>query len=59
MQLDLFGRSTKRRRLETAMDMLSERFGAQVVRRAEDLAQPQRIDISVNLDFLDEEDDDE
>jgi DNA polymerase-4 len=54
-QLSLFEGSARRRRLETAMDALTQRFGAGVLRRADDMQRKPRI--GVNLDFLDEEGD--
>jgi DNA polymerase-4 len=54
-QLDLFNTSARRRKLETAVDALNARFGAGVLRRADDIASKPRI--GVNLDFLDEEED--
>ena len=55
-QLDLFGGSARRRRLEVAIDALSERFGTGVVRRANDM---RRARETPNLDFLDDQDDGE
>ena len=55
-QLDLFsGGGARKRKLETAVDALTKRFGAGVLRRADDIARKPKI--GVNLDFLDEEDD--
>lgn len=55
-QPDLFAASGgRRRKLETALDELTRRFGAGVLRRADDLHRRPRI--GVNLDFLDEDDD--
>jgi DNA polymerase-4 len=56
-QLGLFQEPPRRRKLEMAIDRLTERFGADIVRRAEDLtcAETQRIDAT--LDFLDDDDD--
>jgi hypothetical protein len=55
-QTDLFALGGERRRkLEVAMDTLSERFGAGVVRHAADLQE--RGHSSHNLDFLDDVDD--
>jgi DNA polymerase-4 len=39
VQLDLFGTPARQRRLEVAIDELAERFGADVVYRANDLTQ--------------------
>jgi DNA polymerase-4 len=52
IQLDLFGTSARQRRLEVAIDKLAERFGADIVHRANDPAKPVRL--ASNLDFLDE-----
>jgi DNA polymerase IV len=52
IQLDLFGTSARQRRLEVAIDELAERFGADIVHRASDVAKPLRL--GSNLDFLDE-----
>lgn len=52
-QLDLFS-DPHQRRLETAMDELNERYGADVLYRASDLDHPGTISSNgVNLDFLD------
>ena len=53
-QLDLFGSGVRRRRLETAIDELTERFGPNILRRADDLS---RVYEPPNLDFLSKEDD--
>ena len=53
-QLDLFGSGTRRRRLETAIDELTQRFGPNVLRRADDLSGARR---TPNLDFMQETDD--
>ncbi|GBF25905.1 DNA polymerase IV [bacterium MnTg02] len=55
VQLGLFQDRPKRRNLEEAIDRLAERFGNDVVRRAEDLCRPQAMQIDTNLDFLDED----
>jgi DNA polymerase-4 len=55
-QLDLASSSHERkRRLETTIDLLAERFGASVVRRAGDLSRDVGVGGSANLDFLDED----
>jgi DNA polymerase-4 len=55
-QADLFAADGERRRkLEVAVDALTRRFGAGVLRRADDVKR--RPKIGVNLDFLDEEED--
>lgn len=52
VQLDLFGTPAQQRRLEVAIDQLTERFGPDVVHRASDAAMPLRL--GSDLDFLDE-----
>jgi DNA polymerase-4 len=52
IQLDLFGTSARQRRLEVAIDRLAERFGPDIVHRANDATKPLRL--GSNLDFLDE-----
>ena len=53
-QLDLFtGGGARQRNLETAVDALTQRFGAGVLRRADDMKRKPKI--GVNLDFLDED----
>jgi DNA polymerase-4 len=54
-QLDLFNSGARNRKLETAVDALTKRFGAGVLRRADDIARKPKI--GVNLDFLDDEED--
>ena len=54
-QLDLFNSGARRRKLETAVDALTQRFGAGVLRRADDMKRKPKI--GVNLDFLDEDED--
>jgi len=56
-QLDLFGGGVRRRRLETAIDELTQRFGPNVLRRADDLNGAREIanmDLSNDADDLDE-----
>jgi len=53
-QLQLFGSSVRRRRLETAIDELTQRFGPNVLRRADDLSGARE---APNLDFMHEADD--
>ena len=53
-QLDLFGTGVRRRRLETAIDELTQRFGPNILRRADDLSRARE---TPNLDFIDEADD--
>jgi DNA polymerase-4 len=52
VQLDLFSTLARRRRLEVAIDELAERFGTDVVYRANDLTQPRGIGLAPTLDFL-------
>lgn len=54
VQLDLFGSGVRRRRLESAVDALTQRFGANAVARADDLGSRPRM--TPNLDFLDDAD---
>ncbi len=53
-QLDLFGSGVRRRRLETAIDELTQRFGPNILRRADDLSRARE---TPNLDFMHEADD--
>jgi DNA polymerase-4 len=53
-QLDLFGTGVRRRRLETAIDELTQRFGPNILRRADDLSRARE---TPNLDFIHEADD--
>jgi DNA polymerase-4 len=53
-QPDLFASGARRRKLEVAVDALSQRFGAGIVRHADDLSRRPRV--AANLDFLDEGD---
>ena len=53
-QLDLFSVLARQRRLEVAIDELIERFGTNVVHRANDLTKPSEMTLTPNLDFLDE-----
>jgi DNA polymerase-4 len=54
MAADLFGQFARRRRLEVAVDVLAERFGGDIVCRADDLV-PRRVSLSSTLDFLDDD----
>ena len=54
VQLDLFGTSARQRRLEVAIDELAERFGADIVYRANDLTQAASMRLAPTLDFLDD-----
>ncbi|MGD9866937.1 MAG: DNA polymerase IV, partial [Hyphomicrobiales bacterium] len=56
-QLDLFPGPARNRKLETAIDALTARFGRDVLRSGEDLARGRTARITPNLDFLDEDDD--
>jgi hypothetical protein len=51
VELDLFSTHARRRQLEAAIDELAERFGANVVHRANDLNKPRP---GPTLDFLDD-----
>lgn len=53
MQLDLFSASARRRQLEVAIDGLVERFGNNVLCRADDL-KSQGVRLAATLDFLDD-----
>jgi impB/mucB/samB family len=52
IQLDLFGAFARQRRLDVAIDRLVERFGPDVVYRANDVTKP--LSLGSNLDFLDD-----
>ncbi|MCH8239738.1 MAG: DNA polymerase IV [Proteobacteria bacterium] len=52
-QFDLFGSGSRWRKLETAIDELANRFGPNVLRRADELNRRRQ---SPNLDFLDDDD---
>jgi DNA polymerase-4 len=54
-QLDLFGGSARQRRLDAAIDDLSERYGANIVHRGNDLTKPSRPRLAATLDFLDDD----
>jgi DNA polymerase IV len=54
VQLDLFRTSARQRRLEVAIDELAERFGTDVVYRANDLTKPPGVRLAPPLDFLDD-----
>ena len=53
-QLDLFSSNAKRRRLESAIDALNERYSSPVVRRGTELADRRRDRLGATLDFLDD-----
>lgn len=52
VQLDLFSTLARRRKLEVAIDGLAERFGTNVVHRADDLNKPAGMRLAPTLDFL-------
>ena len=52
IQFDLFGTFARQHRLDVAIDKLAERFGPDVVYRANDLIKPPRL--GSDLDFLDD-----
>jgi hypothetical protein len=54
VQLDLFSTSARQRRLDVAIDELAERFGADVVYRANNLTEPPGVPMAPTLDFLDD-----
>ena len=54
VQPGLFSTSARQRRLEVAIDELAERFGADVVHRANDLTKPPGVRLAPTLDFLDD-----
>jgi DNA polymerase-4 len=53
-QAGLFNDLARRRRLEVAIDGLAERFGVNVVQRAEDLDKPAGMRLAPTLDYLDQ-----
>ena len=54
VQLDLFSTLARQRRLEVAIDELAERFGTNVVHRANDLTKPPGVHSAPTLDYLDD-----
>ncbi len=52
-QFDLFGSGGRRRKLEIAIDELADRFGPNILRRADELNRRRQ---TPNLDFLDDDD---
>jgi len=52
MQLDLFSAFARQRKLEQAIDGLAERFGTNVVCRADDLHESPELRLAPTLDFL-------
>lgn len=57
-QLALLGGDDRQRRLETTLDRIAERFGDDVVHRADDLRQPPEPRLASDIDFLDQPDPD-
>jgi hypothetical protein len=53
-QLGLFGTLSRQRRLEVAIDELIERFGTDIVHRANDLSNSTSATLASTLDFLDD-----
>ena len=53
-QLDLFSSLARHRRLELAIDELSERFGTNVVHRANELSKASKVRLAPILDFLED-----
>ena len=51
-QASLFDTLGRRRQLEVAMDRLAERFGVNVVKRAEDLTKPAATSLASTLDYF-------
>ncbi|MEC9367987.1 MAG: DNA polymerase IV [Pseudomonadota bacterium] len=58
-QLDLFAGKARNRKLETAIDALTSRFGRDVLRSGDDLARGRTARVTPNLDFLDDGDGDD
>jgi DNA polymerase IV len=54
-QSGLFNNLGRRRQLEVAIDRLAERFGVNVVKRAEDLTEPAAIGLASTLDYLEDQ----
>jgi DNA polymerase-4 len=54
-QPDLFNTLGRRRQLEVAIDRLAERFGINIVHRAEDLDQPAGMRLAATLDHLEDQ----
>ena len=52
VQLDLFSTLARQRKLEVAIDGLAERFGTNVVYRADELNKPAGMRLAPTLDFL-------
>ena len=53
-QPGLFSTLGRRRELEVAIDHLAERFGVNVVRRADDMAKPAAVRLASTLDYLED-----
>ena len=53
-QLDLFSTLARQRKLEVAIDGLADRFGTNVVYRADDLNKPPRTRLAQTLDVVDD-----
>ncbi len=54
-QFDLFGGSARQRNLDAAIDDLSEKYGANIVHRGNDITTPSRARLAATLDFLDDD----
>jgi DNA polymerase-4 len=54
-QPGLFNGLSRRRQLEVAVDRLAERFGVNVVKRAEDLTEPAGLRLASTLDYLEDQ----
>ena len=54
-QPGLFSTLDRRRELEVAIDHLAERFGVNVVRRADDMAKPAAVRLASTLDYLEDQ----
>jgi DNA polymerase IV len=54
-QPGLFSTLGRRRELEVAIDHLAERFGVNVVRRADDMAKPAAVRLASTLDYLEDQ----
>lgn len=54
MQLNLLGAASRQRRLEVAIDELCERFGTNVVHRADHLTRASGMRLTATLDFLED-----
>ena len=54
VQRDLFSTLARQRKLEVAIDGLADRFGTNIVHRADDLNKPSGTRLAPTLDFLDD-----